>query len=240
MNKSEFRPFCFTLLVALFLSSVSTVAAQSTIVAVPSTDVVSYKNVYVEFDFISHYANHHESGFQAYIPRAVVGVGHDIEVGANLVYLDGFGVNQPIEIQPDVKWRFYRNEDQGVAAAVGIMLYAPVTHRGGTDTFLMPYAVISKKVAGTFGPRLTGGGYALLGRNAGTGDRGGIILGYEQPIAPRVSFVMDWFSGRNRFGYVTPGLSFATTKRSLLYTGYSIGNQGRGNNALYTYYGITF
>jgi hypothetical protein len=240
MNKSEFRAFCFTLLVALFLSSVSTAAAQSTIVAVPSTDVVSYKNVYVEFDFISHYANHHESGFQAYIPRAVVGVGHDIEVGANLVYLDGFGVNQPIEIQPDVKWRFYRNESQGVAAAVGIMLYAPVTHRGGTDTFLMPYAVISKKVAGTFGPRLTGGGYALLGRNAGTGDRGGVILGYEQPIASRVSFVMDWFSGRNRFGYVTPGLSFATTKRSLLYTGYSIGNQGRGNNALYTYYGVTF
>lgn len=240
MNKSECRAFCFTLLVALFLSSVSTAAAQSTIVAVPSTDVVSYKNVYVEFDFISHYANHHESGFQAYIPRAVVGVGHDIEVGANLVYLDGFGVNQPIEIQPDVKWRFYRNDDQGVAAAVGIMLYAPITHRGGTDTFLMPYAVISKKVTGTFGPRLTGGGYALIGRNAGTGDRGGVILGYEQPIAPRVSFVMDWFSGRNRFGYVTPGLSFATTKRSLLYTGYSIGNQGRGNNALYTYYGITF
>lgn len=240
MNKSEFRPFCFALLVALFLSSLSTATAQSTIVQVPSTDVVSYKNVYVEFDFISHYANHHESGFQAYIPRAVVGVGHDVEVGANLVYLDGFGVNQPIEIQPDVKWRFYRNESNGVAAAVGIMLYAPINHRRGTDTFLMPYAVISKKVAGSYGPRLTGGGYALLGRNAGTGDRGGAILGYEQPIAPRVSFVMDWFSGRNRFGYVTPGLSFATTKRSLLYTGYSIGNQGRGNNALFTYYGITF
>jgi hypothetical protein len=240
MNKSEFRPFCCALLVALFLSSVSTATAQSTIVAVPSTDVVSYKNVYVEFDFISHYANHHESGFQSYIPRAVVGVGHDVEVGANLVYTDGFGVNQPLEIQPDVKWRFYRNESNGVAAAVGIMLYAPITHRGGTDTFLMPYAVISKKVAGSFGPRLTGGGYALLGRNAGTGDRGGAILGYEQPIAPRVSFVMDWFSGRNRFGYVTPGLSFTTTKRSLLYTGYSIGNQGRGNNTLFTYYGITF
>jgi hypothetical protein len=51
---------------------------------------------------------------------------------------------------------------------------------------------------------------------------------------------MDWSSGANRFGYVTPGLSFATTKRSLLFTGYSIGNQGRGNNAFFTYYGITF
>ena len=51
---------------------------------------------------------------------------------------------------------------------------------------------------------------------------------------------MDWFSGKNRFGYVTPGLSFATSKKSILYTGYSIGNHGRRNNALFTYYGITF
>lgn len=240
MINFAFRALYITLLVTLLLTSFSTAAAQSTIVTVPSTDVVSEKNVYLEFDYISHYANHHESGFQSYVPRAVVGVGHNIEVGANLVYTDGFGVNQPIEIQPDVKWRFYRNESQGMAAAVGIMLYAPVTNRGGTDTFLMPYAVISKKVAGKYGPRLTGGGYGLVGRSTGTGDRGGVIAAYEQPMVPRVSFVMDWFSGRNRFGYVTPGLSFATTKSSLLYTGYSIGNQGRRNNALFTYYGITF
>jgi hypothetical protein len=66
------------------------------------------------------------------------------------------------------------------------------------------------------------------------------MAGYEQPLAKRVSFVMDWASGRNRFGYVTPGLSFSTTSHSNLYTGYSIGNQGRGNNALFAYYGITF
>ena len=100
--------------------------------------------------------------------------------------------------------------------------------------------MISKKVAGKFGPRLTGGGYALVGRNQGTGARGGVIAAYEQPLVPRVSFVVDWFSGRNRSRYVTPGFSFATTKRGLLYTGDSIGNQGRRNNALFTYYGITF
>ena len=66
------------------------------------------------------------------------------------------------------------------------------------------------------------------------------MAGYEQPLAKRVSFVMDWASGRNRFGYVTPGFSFATTQHSNLYTGYSIGNQGRRNNALFAFYGITF
>jgi len=234
------RTFCPALLIGIFLSSFCTAAAQSTIATVPSTDVAVDKSIYLEFDYISHYANHHESGFQSYVPRAVMGVGHKIEVGANLVYTDGFGVNQPIEIQPGIKWQFYQNEQSGVAAAGGVMLYTPLTHRRGTDTFLMLYAVISKKVAGKFGPRLTGGGYALVGRNRGTGARSGVIAAYEQPLVPRVSFVMDWFSGRNRFGYVTPGFAFATTKRSLLYTGYSIGNQGRRNNALFTYYGITF
>jgi hypothetical protein len=240
MKASLPGPYCVALFIGIFLSSSCLASAQSTIAAVPSTDVVADKKVYLEFDFISQYANHHESGFQSYVPRAVVGVGHSIEVGANLVYTDGFGVNQPIEIQPGVKWQFYRNERNGVAAAAGAMLYTPLTHRAGTDTFVMLYAVISKKMAGKFGPRLTGGGYALVGRNEGTGARGGVIAAYEQPLVPRVSFVMDWFGGRNRFGYVTPGLSFATTKRSLLYTGYSIGNQGRRNNALFTYYGITF
>jgi hypothetical protein len=240
MRISPSGPSCIALIIGIFLSSFGIVAAQSTIATVPSTDALADKKVYLEFDFISHYASHHDSGFQSYLPRAVVGVGHNIEVGANLVYTDGFGVNQPIEIQPGLKWQFYRNEQNGVAAAAGAMLYTPLTHRAGTDTFVMLYAVMSKKVAGKFGPRLTGGGYALVGRNEGTGARGGPIAAYEQPLVPRVSFVMDWFGGRNRFGYVTPGLSFATTKRSLLYTGYSIGNQGRRNNALFTYYGITF
>lgn len=222
------------------LASQRTIVAQTTLVTIPSTDVVSDRNVYLEFDFISHYASHHDGGFQSYVPRAVVGVGHNVEVGVNLVYTDGFGVNQPIEVQPNIKWQFYSNEQQRLSAAVGVMLYAPVTHRTGTNTFVMLYALVSKKVAGKFGPRLTGGGYALPGRVDGTGAKAGVMAGFEQPLAPRVNFVMDWSSGRNRFGYVTPGLSFATTKRSLLYTGYSIGNQGRGNNALFTYYGITF
>src|SRR5712691_10206394 len=98
------------LFTGILLSSFGTAAAQSTIATVPSTDAAAAKKVYLEFDFISQYANHHESGFQSYVPRVVVGVGHNVEVGANLVYTDGFGVNQPIEIQPGVKWQFYRSE----------------------------------------------------------------------------------------------------------------------------------
>ncbi len=238
--KLNFKILYLTLLVVLLSSRAHTASAQSTIATVPSTDVVSQKSIYLEFDFTSHFAHQRNGGFQSYAPRAVVGVGHNVEVGVNVVYTDGFRVSQPIEIQPNVKWRFYQNEAKGLAASVGGIFYAPITHRTGTDSFVLVYTIVSKKVAGRYGPRVTGGGYALIARSAGNGAQSGAIAGYEQPLAHRVSFVMDWFSGRNRFGYVTPGLSFATSQHSNLYTGYSIGNHGRRNNALFAYYGITF
>ncbi len=74
----------------------------------------------------------------------------------------------------------------------------------------------------------------------GTGQRGGVMIGYEQSLHRKVKFVTDWYSGNNRFGYVTPGLAFTTSKTSAFYAGYSIGNNGRKNNALFLYYGITF
>jgi hypothetical protein len=218
----------------------STARAQSTLFNIPSTDVVAEKHVYLEFDFVSHLEAHRDGGFQGYVPRAVYGVGRHVEVGANVAFLDTEAPGQPVEIQPNVKYQFYSNETNGVSAAAGAVLYAPVSHRAGTDTFGLVYTVVSKKVKGSYGPRLTGGGYGLVGRADGTGTLGGAVVGYEQPLHRRVSFVGDWLSGRNRFGYVTPGLSFALPHASALYAGYSVGNTGRRNNALFVYYGITF
>ena len=214
--------------------------AQSTLFNIPSTDVVAKKRVYLEFDFISHLEGHDEGGFQAYAPRAVFGVGKGIEIGANVAFLDAQAPDQPVEFQPNVKYQFYSNEDNGVSAAAGGILYTPIANRAGVDTFGLLYTVVSKKVKGSYGPRLTGGGYGLVGRANGNGSEGGAVVGYEQPVHRRVSFVADWLSGKNRFGYVTPGFSVALPKSSALYAGYSIGNVGRKNNALFVYYGITF
>jgi hypothetical protein len=73
----------------------------------------------------------------------------------------------------------------------------------------------------------------------------GYSLGYEQPIHPKASIVADWFSGKNGFGYFTPGISI-TLGNGLFNVGYSIGNDSWANsNAtknryLFLYYGITF
>jgi hypothetical protein len=214
--------------------------AQSTLFNIPSTDVVAPKKTYLEFDFISHLEPHDEGGFQAYVPRAVFGAGRKVAVGVNVAFLDAEADGQAVELQPNVKYQFYANEDNGVTAAAGGILYTPIANRAGVDTFGLLYTVVSKKVKGAYGPRITGGGYGLVGRANGNGSEGGAIVGYEQPVHGRVSFVADWLSGRNRFGYVTPGFSVALPKSSALYAGYSIGNFGRKNNALFVYYGITF
>lgn len=236
--KSIARAGLFVL--ALLLWGGQRASAQSTLFNIPSTDVQAKKKVYVEFDFISHLEPHDEGGFQSYVPRVVVGLGGDVEVGANVAFADALAPDQPVELQPNVKYRFYHDESSGVAASVGGILYTPVANRAGVDTFGLLYTTVSKKVKGTYGPRLTGGGYGLVGRANGNGSEGGAIVGYEQPLHAKVNFVADWLSGRNRFGYVTPGLSLTTSSNSALYAGYSIGNQGRKNNALFVYFGYTF
>lgn len=226
------------LFVFAILVSGASANAQSTLFNIPSTDVVAKKKVYLEFDVLTHMESYANGGFTGIVPRAVVGLGKNVEIGVNVSFTRN-GQPNSVEVQPNVKYQAYYNEKKGVAVSTGAILYAPVTRRSGTNTFGMLYANVSKQFKGTYGPRLTGGGYGLVNRASGTGTKGGVILGLEQPLAAKVKFVTDWYSGKNRFGYVTPGLSFATSASSALYAGYSIGNSGRKNNALFIYWGIT-
>ena len=218
--------------------------AQSTIFNIPSTDVVSEKKVYFEFDFLSHLTSHQNGGFQSYVPRVVFGVTKRVEAGVNVAVTD-VGGPKLVEIQPNVKWQFYNDEKSGVAATVGGIAYIPAKERVafGSNNFGFIYANVSKKVKAMKGARFTGGGYGLVGRKNGFGTKGGAMVGYEQPLTSKASFVMDWFSGKNRFGLLTPGFSFAVSKASILNVGYSINNWHNGGgraNALFIYYGITF
>lgn len=237
MHPRKYTLIFFAVLI-LVLSFVAA-SGQSTLMNVPSTDVVSSRKVYVEMDFLTNYAWQREGSFQNYIPRTVIGVTKNIEAGVNVSFTHVAGEDSPVEIQPNLKWQFYRSESNGTAAAIGCVLYTPIKNRVDTDTFSQCYGVASKQFSGKYGPRFTGGGYLLLGA-ASERTKGGAIAGYEQPLAKRLSLIVDWFSGENRFGYVSPGLSFATTKDSALTAGYAIANHGRGNNSLFVYYGKQF
>jgi hypothetical protein len=230
------------LLALLFLFALAIDAnAQSTLVNVPSTDVVAAKKVYLEMDFITNYAwKRGDNSFENYIPRTVIGVGKNIEVGANVSFTHVPGGGEPIELQPNVKWQFYNNELNGIAAAIGCISYIPITHRAGTRTIAQCYGVASKQLKRNHGPRFTGGAYTLLNAHETQKTKTGAIVAYEQPIVENVDFIVDWFSGDNRFGYVSPALSFTTPHDGSLSLGYTIANHGRGKNALFAYYGMQF
>ena len=235
MNSTPKSILILLSLVVVWIVGQPAAIAQSTIMNTPSTDVVAAKKVYLEMDFLTNYAWQREGSFQNYIPRAVVGVAGNVEAGVNVSFTHVSGTDQPVEVQPNVKWQFYRNERAGVAAATGCILYTPMNHRAGTDTLGQCYVVGSKQFTGNHGPRFTGGGYTLIG-GANERTKQGASAAYEQPLFNRFSLLVDWFSGDNRFGYVSPGISIATSNTMALTTGYAIANHGSGKNAFFVYY----
>ena len=229
--------------------------AQSTIFNIPSTDTVSKGKGYFEFDFLPQ-APGPDSGSRVYIynPRILVGVSDKAEVGLNFPTYhssSNFGY-----IQPNIKYKYYANDDAGVAVSAGIVWNTPLNQREGQDSWGYIYTNVSKKVkSGNYGPRFTVGPYGVLGANRDPADgptsfvgqpRAGVILGYEQPVHAKASIVADWFSGKNGLGYFTPGVSFTLPHSGLLNIGYSFGNDSFAdsnatkNRYLFIYYGVTF
>jgi hypothetical protein len=229
----------FTFLGACLLSSVVSVAAQSTIFNVPSTDVQAPGKVYLEGDFIMHYASYRDGGFQTYGSRVVVGLPGKTEVGVN-VYYTRARPGEPIDLQPNFKWQFYESEKLGLAFATGVLISTPITRRSLGNTYAQLYVLGSKSFSGNYGPRVTFGGYRLVGTFDEDTDKTGVILGLEQPITRKVSFVTDWSSGNNDYGYVVAGIGIVPTPKSTFYAGYNFGNQGRGNNSLGAFYSYEF
>jgi hypothetical protein len=226
--------------------------AQSTIFNIPTTDTVAKGKVYAEFDFLPQIPAPDGSRAYLYNPRFVIGVPHNVELGVNLPIYNytGSGSATYAYIQPNAKWKFYDNAKSGVALAFGGVLNTPLNHTNSQDSWGYIYGLLSKKFKGDYGPRFHIGGYGVISNDKGTafiGDRGGAILGYEQPISKKVSIVADWFSQKNSLGYFTPGISITVPGNGLLNAGYSIGNDSWGTGAanpnnrfLFLYYGVTF
>jgi len=226
-------------LISLFIAGGSAVSAQTTIFNIPSTDVLPEKLFFVEADFIAHFDSYRNGGFQTYGYRTVYGVRKKLEVGINFFYTRN-GVTSPKELQANLKWKAYENEKYGFAVTTGSQLFVPLNKSAGKRVYTMLYSNASKVVKHTRGLRLTGGVYTILGEKREFGTKTGGIIGIEKPIKGRLSFIADWYSGKNRFGYSALGLNYALTKRQFLTLGYNFGNTGRGNNAFSAFYGFTY
>ena len=191
---------------------------QSTIFNIPTTDTVAKGKAYFEFDFLPQAPGTGVSRTYVYNPRIVVGAPGNIEFGVNFptYHYSASTSSNSGYIQPNIKWKYYNNDEAGVAIAGGAILNTPLNNRDIQDSWGLLYTEVSKKIkAGSYGPRFHAGPYGVVSANQDlakgpisfVGPRAGAIVGYEQPIHAKASIVADWFSGKNGIGYFTPGVS---------------------------------
>jgi len=205
------------------------VSAQQTIFNVPTTDVLDHGKVYVELDGSFKFTDQDAlRKFSSFVPRVVVGVGGNVEVGLNVT-----GNVQPgsdsTTFVPTMKWKFYENEKKDTALIAGTNLYIPVRNRA-YNLGAYSYLAVSRTINKT---RLTAGGY-VASKNvfAANAVRGGGQFGFEQTVNSKFSVAADWITGKHASGYFTPGVVYKPTSKLTTYWAYSIGNAGaaRGNH----------
>ncbi len=224
---------------SILFGSAAFVKAQQTIFNVPTTDVLDRGKVYFELD-ASFKTNDQIalSKFSSFVPRVVVGIGGNIEVGLNVTGNVQPGADTTTFV-PTVKWKFYQNKNKDTAFIAGTNLYIPVKNRSyNVGTY--SYVAVSKTINKT---RLTAGGY-VASKNvfASKAVRAGGQFGFEQTVNSKLTVAADWITGRNSAGYFTPGVFYKPHPKVTAYLGYSIGNDNarKGNHFFLLELGYNF
>ena len=194
---------------------------QQTIFNVPTSDVLDVGKAYVELD-ASFKTNDEDAlrRFSSFVPRLVVGVGGNVEVGLNVT-----GNIQPgadsTTLVPTVKWKFYKNEKKQFALFGGTNVYLPVRNRA-YNLGSYSYIALSKTIKKS---RITAGGF-VASKNvfAPNAVRGGGQFGFEQAVNSKFTVAADWVTGRHASGYFTPGVIYKPHPKVTTYLSYSIGN----------------
>lgn len=209
-------------------------AAQSTIFSMPSTDVLDKGKVGVSL--IARFKTNDDEAkkkFSSFIPRVFVGIGKNVEIGANL-----YGNVQPgadsTTFVPTVKWRFYEHEKYKIAAVGGSNFYIPLRNKKynfGSYTYLQ----MSKSFS--TGTKITAGSYVftknVVAKNA---SRGGGQFGFEQRINKTFGFAAEWLTGKHSSGNLTAGFKVKFNKKAVGSFGYTVFNDKamKGNHYFYT------
>lgn len=217
----------------------STVSAQLTILNTPTTDIVEKKKFYLEGDYLTNFKPFSRDGFRVYGYRGAYGLKRNVDVGFNFYYTR-FNGGTVKEVQPTFKIKTYSSEKYQFEMATGGIVSIPLNRVTDARSFGLFYSNASKIINKTRGTRLTGGIYSIVGGSRSFGTRFGAIVGIEQPIAGKLSFLADWYSGKNQFGYSAAGLNYSITKRQFFSAGYNFSNTNGSSNAFSAYYGITF
>lgn len=222
----------FIFLFVVFIC-VSDSRAQQTIFNVPSTDVLDKGKVYGELDVAFKLDRGRDVGrFSSFVPRVVVGVGGNVEVGLNVAGNIQPGIDSTALV-PTVKWRFYQNAKKDVSVVAGTNVFIPVRNRAyniGSYSYVNASKTFNEKT------RLTAGGYVYSKNVVASSARGGAQFGVEHTVNPKLILAADYLTGKHANGYFTPGVFYKPNPKITAYLGYSIGNDNaRGGNNFFLF-----
>jgi hypothetical protein len=208
--------------------------AQETVFDVPSADILDKGKVYGELDGTARPVN----PVYTFTPRVVVGIGHQIEIGANF---DGLTlpVTGELEISPTIKWKAWNVGATGWAFYVGDDLFFPVRQRS-FNAGNYSYAFFAKEWK--HGTRLGLGGYDFTKNVVAPANRAGGQFTLEQKVSSRLTLAAEWYTGNNATGYVNPGAVIKITSKLTGFAAYQIGNAGvtKGNHQFLWEFGYNF
>jgi hypothetical protein len=224
--------------ILFWVTSVSAFAAgtraQETVFDVPSADILDKGKVYGELDYTARY----QGPLASFTPRVVVGIGHNVEVGANFNSLAA-PVDGELTFAPTIKWRPWKSATTGWSFYVGDDIFFPVrerTYNAGNYV----YAAIAKEWK--HGTRVTVGAYDFTRNVVATANRAGGQFTLEQSLGKRWTVAAEWYTGNTDAGFVNTGLIVKLASKLSLYAAYQIGNSGvtRGNHQFLGEFGYNF
>lgn len=192
--------------------------AQQNLFNIPSGDITPQKKIFYQHQ-LNVYAQKVESK-----AHFVYGLGRGWDVGANLVGKGAY-------FTPE--WRLLHNDLRQNGALFPVLLgtlqkqFVLGTHTNlnlGTQAGVNLSRRLERKqfnhfsygmITQHFGPgrRLIAGGYLSNPMFVGTGNRAGVLLGYEWKLTEKWYLMGDWLSGRNDAGAGVFGFMFWPGKR---------------------------
>lgn len=218
----------------LFSLSAERASAQETVFDVPSADILDYGKVYGELDGTARPVN----PFFTFTPRVVVGIGHNLEIGANFNGLSSPSLGE-LAVSPTVKWQLWKNAQSGWSFYTGDDLFFPIRQRtyNAGNYF---YAALAKQWK--HGTRVTAGAYDFTKNVVAPANRAGGQFTLEQTVSTRFTLASEWYSGNNAAGYVNSGAIIKVTPKLTGYLAYQVGNSGvtRGNHQFLWELGYNF
>jgi hypothetical protein len=198
--------------------------AQMTILNVPSAEVAAKKRIFIQHE--SQFRTKREGRFFNSTNYLTTGVGYNTELTATYFNLEnlshnndslalGFKSAAPLAIEGFTRWQ--PKIILGSAATISMQGNGIGHWTYAAANFIIPQTQTRLTIGGSRGTK------QIFDRNTTA-----LMLGFEQKITDKLSYVGDWYSGnKNPLGVFASALSYNFPDDLVLFAGYQVANNKR-------------